>query len=320
MKQTLKDHTKRFVRAQRNIARAEPLQNMYARPICAELFAESGTEPDIKYLKKCENYLIKEEGFFSDFSGTSALMIKSTLAMSEDPKQKLKDLQDARTIVREHFPRIPDYIPLAAIILSEVEDKDQWDAIAARGQEVYEILKQDHRILTSGGDILFSLLIAKSGKDPENIIATTKKCAEYLKSELNIDPQSFRSLCRVLAMHGGDNAEESCSRFHELYAELQEKGYKYGKGYQSPMLALAALLPYDIDEIADYIIYVDEVLSKQEMYRGIVPKYSKTVRIMHAAMIVSGALRQNEDHPRTSDDVIIAMEITLWTLFGMLFI
>ncbi len=319
MKQSLREHSHLFIRAQRNIARAEPLQNMYARPICAELFAEHGIEPDVKQLKKCESYLVKEEGFFSDFSGISALMIVTTLAMSDDPKKKLKQLQKARSIIRKYFPPVPDYIPLASIILSETDDVKEQEALAAKASKVYDKLKSGHRILTSGGDILFSLLIARSGKDTETVIEDTKRCAAYLKPEMSIDPQSFHCLCRVLAMNGSD-AEESCSRFHELYNILKERGYHYGKGYQSPMLALAALLPFDVNEIAQDIIDVDTCLSRHEMYRGLVPKYSKTVRLMHAAMIVSGTLRTDTANEVVSHDVVVAMEITLWTLFGMLFI
>ena len=58
------------------------------------------------------------------------------------------------------------------------------------------------------------------------------------------------------------------------------------------------------------------------MYRGLVPKYSKTVRLMHSAMIVAGASRPKLSRESGTDvsDVIIAMEITLWALFGMLFL
>ena len=321
MNQTLQLHCRNFVRAQRNIARAEPLQNMYARPICSELFAEHEMEPDVLRLKKCESFLIKEEGFFSDFSGISALMIVTALALSDDPKQKLKDLQQARVIIRRHFPPVPDYIPLACIILSDEKDDTLWEPMAQKASIIYETLKEKNRILNSGGDILFSLLIAKSGKDTQKVIQDTKACVQYLKPETCIDPQSFHCLCRVLAMNGSD-AESSCQRYHDLYNYLKEKGYRYGRGYQSPMLALAALLPQDIEDIGKDIIDVDTYLSRHEMYRGLVPKYSKTVRLMHSAMIVAGASRPKLSRESGTDgsDVIIAMEITLWALFGMLFL
>ncbi len=49
------------------------------------------------------------------------------------------------------------------------------------------------------------------------------------------------------------------------------------------------------------------------MYKGIVPRYSKTVRLMHAAMVVAGS-------GGASQNLYIAMEITMWMLFDVLFI
>ena len=49
------------------------------------------------------------------------------------------------------------------------------------------------------------------------------------------------------------------------------------------------------------------------MYKGIVPKYSKTVRLMHAAMVVAGS-------GGSQQSLYIAMEITMWMLFDVLFI
>jgi hypothetical protein len=73
------------------------------------------------------------------------------------------------------------------------------------------------------------------------------------------------------------------------------------------------MLPQDIEEIAQDIVDVDNFLSKEDMYKGIVPKYSKTVRLMHAAMVVAGS-------GGNAHNLYIAMEITIWMLFDVLFI
>ena len=73
------------------------------------------------------------------------------------------------------------------------------------------------------------------------------------------------------------------------------------------------MLPEDIEEVAQDILDVDNYLSKEDMYKGIVPKYSKTVRLMHAAMVVAGS-------GGSQQSLYIAMEITMWMLFDVLFI
>ncbi|MBR1704717.1 MAG: DUF4003 family protein [Clostridia bacterium] len=311
MKESLERLSEQFVSAQKTISKVQPLLSMYVYPICAELFVESGVEPDLKKLKKCERILIKKAGLFSDFSGTSALLIISLLSMSEDPEAMYDRLKDARDLVRRYFPPVPDYVALAAIVLNEEEDQSKWEEIARSAADIYNALKKKHRILTSGGDILFSLILARSGKEKQDVTADAKACAQRLTA-YQLDGKSLQSLTRVLALADGD-PEEKCDRFDKLYELLKAKGRKYGKEYQIPMLGLAAMLPGEIENVAADIIDVDNYLSKEEMYKGIVPKYSKTVRLMHAAMVVAG----------TGNDVrnlYIAMEITMWMLFDVLFI
>ncbi|MBR5753880.1 MAG: DUF4003 family protein [Clostridia bacterium] len=311
MKEHLQQLSEQFVGAQKTISRVQPLLSMYAYPVCAELFVEQGKEPDLKTLKQCEKILIKKAGLFSDFSGTSALVIISLLSMSEDPEAMYDRLKEARDLLRKYFPPVPDSIALAAIILNEEADKSRWEELVQKAADTYDTLKQKHRILTSGGDVLFSLLLARSGKDPQEVIADARACAERLGRQ-QLDPKIQQSLSRVLALADG-TPDEKCARFERLYELLRDRGRKYGKEYQLPMLGLVAMLPQDVEEIAADIVDVDDYLSKQEMYKGIVPKYSKTLRLMHAAMIVAGSGGE-------SRNLYIAMEITMWMLFDVLFI
>ncbi|MBO4382708.1 MAG: DUF4003 family protein [Clostridia bacterium] len=311
MKEHLQQLSEQFVAAQKTISRVQPLLSMYAYPVCAELFVEQGKEPDLKTMKRCEKILIKKAGLFSDFSGTSALVIISLLSMSEDPEAMYDRLKEARDLLRRYFPPVPDSIALAAVILNEETDRSSWEGLVQRAADTYDTLKQKHRILTSGGDVLFSLLLARSGKDPQEVIADARACAERLGRQ-QLDPKIQQSLSRVLALADG-TPDEKCARFERLYELLRDRGRKYGKEYQLPMLGLVAMLPQDVEEIAADIVDVDDYLSKQEMYKGIVPKYSKTLRLMHAAMIVAGSGGE-------SRNLYIAMEITMWMLFDVLFI
>lgn len=311
MNTSLERMTEQFVSAQKTISRVQPLLSMYAYPVCAELFVQRGIEPDLKKLKRCERILIKKAGLFSDFSGTSALVIISLLSMSDDPEAMYDRLKDARDLIRRCFPPVPDYIALAAVVLSEEDDQSRWEDIVRESADIYNGLKKKHRILTSGGDILLSLLLVRAGKDREAVSTDAKACAALLEGR-EFDAKSLHSLCRVLSLTDG-TPEEKCARFERLYDLLKDRGRKYGKEYQIPMLGLAAMLPEDIEAIADDIIEVDAQLSKEDMYKGIVPKYSRTVRLMHAAMVVAGS-------GGDSRSLYIAMEITMWMLFDALFI
>lgn len=312
MKESLTTLCQQFTKAQNIIAEAEPLQSRFAYPICAEMFVEHGVIPDIKTLRECDHIILKEAGLFSDFSGMTALMIISHLAMTDDPLKAFSELDQARKVLRMYFPHASEYVSMASIVLTETTDAGQWDAIAQKAKHIYDVIKTKHRILTSGGDIVFSVILARSTLDFQTISNAADKSFKLL-AENGFDTQSRLSLSRVLAL-SGDTPENSCQRFQDLYQALLKKGYKYGREYQLPVLGLCIARPGTVEEIADDIISVDDYLSKQKPYKGVVPIYSKTVRLMHAAMIISG---QSQNHQQNA---LIALEVTIWSLFDILFI
>ena len=78
----------------------------------------------------------------------------------------------------------------------------------------------------------------------------------------------------------------------ELFYKLKDQGYKYGTGYELATLGVLAMLPADLDTIADDIVQVAEYLAGQRGY-GILGM-TKRQRLMHAGMIVtSDYLDQN---------------------------
>lgn len=307
-----------FVEAQKTISKVEPLISLYAYPICAEMFVEMGKMPDKWKLRRCDKLLVKKAGLFCNLSGISALLIITILSLSDNPEKRLDELMEARAILREYFPPVPDYISLASVVLSEESDSSAWKQIAEKAKYIYDEIKVEDKLLTIGGDIVFSVILAKSGLDPERVKEETGICRNILREE-GFESKSIHSLSRVLALDS-DYPEVNCDRFVRLYRSLSEKGFKYGKDYQLPMLGLAALIPSDIEFIAEDIMNVDSYLSEQDMYKGGIPKYSEKVRLMHAAMIVAGSGNHTGEINGINHDIIVAMEITMWMLFDALFI
>lgn len=320
MKKALHDFCKDFISAEKIISKAEPLQMPYVYPICAQMFAERGLKPDVKLMKQCDKLFAEKAGMFFDFTGTSVLMLVSHLSMTENPKKAIEAIGEAKAILKQRFDS-SEALPLAALILTQGTEKDNWPAIADEAKSIFDAIVGSHHLLTSGGDMIFSILLAKSGKHAE-ITEDAGSCYQLLKELLpGTDP---RTLSRVLALENGGTPEEKCVRFMEVYNKLKEKGYVYGKRYQLPMLGLTAMLPMDTDEIVDDICEVDKYLSRQDLYRGLLMWYSKTVRLMHAAMIVAGAFAL--ERRRSGEDVddgvntLLTLDVSLWSLFYVLFI
>ena len=71
-----------------------------------------------------------------------------------------------------------------------------------------------------------------------------------------------------------------------IFEKIREKGGKYGKDYELPVLAAASLLKEDEDEIVRGILDAADKLRENKKYRGLFG-YSKRARYMHAAMLVA---------------------------------
>ena len=101
-----------------------------------------------------------------------------------------------------------------------------------------------------------------------------------------------QSLAHVLAIADG-NAEEKCNKVTALYEALRDADMKYGKYHELVALASLALLPVAKESLVEDIKAVDEFLAEQKGY-GFLGMDKKT-RMMHAAMIVSGAYAKSEE-------------------------
>lgn len=321
MKKYLHDFCREFIFTEKMISRAEPLQMPYVYPICAQMFVENGKKPDLKKLRQSDRLFDKKAHLFQELSGTSALMLISHLSMSDKPEEMLQSIQTGKDILRKYFSE-SEALPLAALVLTRGTEEAQWDEIAKNARSFYETIRDDHEILTYGGDVVFSILIAKTGKGKE-LMERASIAQKKLQEELpGTEPVT---LSRVLALDPDGDIEEKCDRFLSLYRKLSDKGYAYGKRYQLPMLGIASMLPDDPEEIVDDILEVDKYLSRQDLYRGLLHWYSKTVRLMHATMIVAGAhalerrREQGKDDKRARTE-LLAMDVSLWNLFYVLFI
>lgn len=323
MKDLLKHTSKRFVSAEKTLHKAFPLQMPYVYPLCALLFLEEGKQPDSHALKNCDELFAKRSSLSFDFSGTSTLMVISQMSMADEPDALLDRIQRAKKELKKQFPIAREAIPLAAVLLSNQKEED-WASISKQAKDIFGNITKHNRILTTGGDIIFALLLAISEKEPVHILDQAESCYQYLKKELpGTEPVT---LSRVLALSLGDTPEEKCQKFLAVYHGMAEAGHPYGRQYQLPMLGLASMLPKDAKSIVEDITAVDKYLGRQDLYRGLLTWYSHNVRLMHAAMIVASTAtlnQEDESEDRVSSyakNALLAMRISIWSLFYLLFV
>ena len=261
----------------------------YIYPVAAAVFVDKRKMAEAQHLEKCHEILKDNTGFFSNFRNYIKLPMVSMMAVSSDPEDKLKKALTVYELLKQHFFS-STYLPLASMTISDYVEPANYEAVAQRTRRIYDLMKQEHPFLTSGEDSVFAALLALSSASDEQIVLNTERCFDILKPQF-FSSNAVQSLSHVLALCEGC-AETKCNRAMELFYKLKDQGYKYGTGYELATLGVLAMLPADLDTIADDTVQVAEYLAGQRGY-GILGM-TKRQRLMHAGLIVtSDYLDQN---------------------------
>ena len=289
MRTSLKSLCNSFIESRDTIKETFFWGSSYIYPVAAAVFVDKRVTADRERLEMCGDVLKENTGFFSNFRNYIKLPMVSMMAVSSDPEDKLKKALSVYELLKQHFFS-SNYLPLASMTISDFVEPIHFEAVAKRTRRIYDLMKQEHPFLTSGEDSVFAALLALSTASDEQIVLNTEQCFDILKPQF-FSSNAVQSLSHVLALCEG-SAELKCGRAMELFYKLKDQGYKYGTGYELATLGVLAMLPADLDTIADDIVQVAEYLAGQRGY-GILGM-TKRQRLMHAGMIVtSDYLDQN---------------------------
>lgn len=281
MKIELQKRCEMFI-ANRDIIKSEfAWETAYIYPLCAGLFTAKGVYANAQALRSCHNLLKQNTGVFSNFRGTSKMATVTSLALSDNPQDKIEQLLFVYSKLKEVFWG-SECLTVAASAITDLADPSQYGAIAERTRMIYNRMKAAHPFLTSGEDSAFAALLALSGFNDELIGQEMERCYTILKPGF-WSGNAVQSLSHVLAL-GNEPAEQKCARVTQLFGYLKDHGYKYGTSYELPTLGALALTGADIETLAQEIMEVDNYLKSQKGFGafGVGAKQ----RLMYAGMLV----------------------------------
>ncbi len=292
MKESLQALCANFIENRDTIKSVFTWDNGYIYPVCAALFTDKRQNADADRLKQCRDILKKHAGVFSNFRGNGRLAVISMMAIDPDPEGLLERALQIYDALKEYF-FASEYLTLVSMIVADMAEPIRYTEIAARVRHMYNLMRQEHPFLTSGEDSVFAALLALSDLTDEQMVEATESCYRILKPQF-FSGNAVQALSHVLALVEGD-AETKCGKTLELFRTLKEQGHKYGTGYELATLGVLAMLPGDVEEIAQDMIEVDHFLSEQKGYRFI--GIGRKQRLMHAGMLVcSHFIGQNENN------------------------
>ena len=285
----------KFIENRDTIKLAFPWESSYVYPVCAAVFTDKRQTADGERLHECWELLKSRTGLFSNFRSTAKLAMVALMAVDSDPEGKLNKALLVHDALKERFWD-SQYLPVASMLIADAVEPARYDEIAARTRHIYELMKNEHPLLTSREDSVFAAMLALSRLTDEQVVGETEACYDLLKREF-LSRNAVQSLSHVLALSEG-KAEEKCAAVVELFQNLKGQGYKYGTDYELATLGVLAVLPADQNDVMADVMEADDFLSEQKGYRFIGP--GRKQRLMHAGMLVTSDYIGRSDAMRTA--------------------
>lgn len=248
---------------------------------CAGIYVSKEKEVNVSILQDCKELLKQKVGLFSNFRSTARSSIASMIAVSDNPEQTLDNGLLVYELLKKEFWS-STYLPLAAMVIAQMAEPHQYEAIADRTRRIYDLIRSEHPFLTSGEDSANCALLALSEKSDNELIYDIESCYQLLKP-IFFSSNAVQSLSHVLAL-GQGKAEDKCRRTMQLFNGLKEAGYKYGTFYELPTLGVLALSDGVNDKMIQEIVEVNNWLSCQKGF-GFFSSVTAKQRLMYAGII-----------------------------------
>ena len=248
---------------------------------CAGIYVSKEKEVNVSILQGCKEMLKQRVGLFSNFRSTAGSPIASMLAVSESPERTLNNGLLIYQLLKKDFWS-STYLPLTAMVIAQMADSNQYEAIAARTSRIYNRIKAKHPFLTSGEDSANCALLALSEKTDDELIYEIESCYQQLKPNF-FSSNAVQSLSHVLAL-GQGTSETKYRRTMDLFNGLKYAGYKYGTSFELPTLGVLALIDGSKDKMIQEMVEINNWLSRQRGF-GFFSSVTAKQRLMYAGII-----------------------------------
>ena len=247
----------------------------------AIIYTMKGKLANEKLLRESKKLITQKVGAFSSFRGKVRVPTAAMVAVSEDLEGTMDHGLLVYELLKKEFWQ-SSYLPMAAMMIAQVAEKERYEEMAARTRRLYERMRKEHPFLTSSEDSPFCAMLALSDHSDDRLIEDMEKCYRVLKEKF-LYGNAVQSLSHVLALFD-EPAEVKCEKTMHLYQSLREAGGKYGTQYELPSLGVLAMTNVPVKEIVQEMMEIDAWLAEQKgfgFWGGITAKQ----RMMYAGML-----------------------------------
>lgn len=270
--------------------------------LCASLYTAKGIKIDTAKIKNADRIIKNNSGLFSNFRGISRLALAAILSMEEDPEALFSEVQDVYALLKREF-RPSSFLPFTAFLIAQNARPVEYDPMISKAKYIYNQMKSNHPLLTSGEDTSFAVLFAMSPREHPSLIADMEECYGLLKKHFH-SSDAVQTLSQVLAL-SADNPGQKCSLTVEIYNRMKNDGIRFGRGYELPILGVLAINVSEIEKTIQEIGRIEQYLKTQKGFGAF--GIGKKERIMYSAIL---AAQPQTTEGETARDTAVVNSVT----------
>lgn len=278
----LKNNCDLLVKNRKILSDAFSFDSSYMTYASALLFMGEHLEVNKDYAKQCNDIIKKNTGMFSEFRGNVKQPVICKMMLSGNPEAYFQKINKALEVLRKIKWTGDEYRILAAIVICDHAEEDQFEMYVERTMTLYKRMKEEHSILTGTEDIPFAALLAVSDLDIDKLLVDMEETFKILKTKFH-DGNAVQSLSHVLCLDEAP-AEVKCDRVMKIFDELKAIKHKYSTGLGLASLGTLGMLDMSEKQIADCIAETDTYLKSQKGFGDLA--LGATERRMFASQIV----------------------------------
>ena len=263
----------------------------------------TGAFPDTVRIQECRELLRRRSGVFSGFRAHGSDILACMLAADSDPEYRLELTILAHQYLRTEFTDT-SYLPILAFFFTEYLREDQFGRYTAKAKQVYGMMRDQHIMLTSYEDVIFSGLFAMSGRDLKQLTDEAEAIYQYLKPAFTFNGNALQTLSHALALCQGGPVDKA-ERTGYLWRLLQKQRIRFPKSFPIAALGILANSGIEAEVICRDFLKAQEQL--KELVHGLFS--SKETRYYFTVLVLASYYLINSTEMTAA--VIIRMIVLL---------
>ena len=297
------------------IRKGNALENQSLKAAAAAIYLIHGVPVDPERLKAARKLLKRKKGIFSNYRGISEFIVRTRMALSEDPEAYLDELDEVYRGLRTFLSG--EQTLLAAMVLADLTAPGKRAAAVEDTRALYKVMRKAHPWLTSEDDMPFAAMMAATGRDAASVYEEAEQLFPRLKEVLPATNESRQMLSHILALYPG-HPDSKVNKIGDIAKGLRETRHALSRSRSIAMLGPLVGTDVPADELVRLIGAADDCLKEYKPFRGLFGT-GRDTRRMFAVQMVLAALDEagktaSADTARISSMISTSIEVTIITL------